>query len=140
LKKNRFEECIKFILAWATNKSEAMNVVSNNPYIQWAESDPDTYLIGSRFPAERKGDMKTKLFVIPILVLAILTGIATPPVQAELLTLSIILAAAFSTAVVTTEVIKSETATESEIASKPSATESMHQARLDDSKIALVPQ
>lgn len=25
--------------------------------------------------------MKTKLFVIPILVLAILTGIATPPVQ-----------------------------------------------------------
>lgn len=84
--------------------------------------------------------MKTKLFVIPILVLAILTGIAAPPVQAELLTLSIVLAAVFSTAVVTTEVIKSETATETEIASKPSATESIHHARLDDSKTGLGPQ
>jgi hypothetical protein len=82
--------------------------------------------------------MKTKLFVIPILVLAILTGIATPPVQAELLTLSIVLAAVFTTAVVTTEIIKSET--ETETASKPSATESIHQARIDDSKIELGPQ
>ena len=82
--------------------------------------------------------MKTKLFVIPILVLAILTGIATPPVQAELPTLSIVLAAVFSTAVVTTEVIKSETGTET--ASNNSATESIHQARLDDSKTALDPQ
>ncbi|MFO7687581.1 MAG: hypothetical protein R6V60_15970 [Desulfobacterales bacterium] len=82
--------------------------------------------------------MKTKLFVIPILVLALLTGIVTPPVQAELLTLSIILAAAFSTAVVTTEVIKSETATET--ASKPSANESIHQSDIDDSKIELASQ
>jgi hypothetical protein len=82
--------------------------------------------------------MKTKLFVIPILVLAILTGIAIPPVQAELLTLSIVLAAVFSTAVVTTEVIKSETGTET--ASKSKIPEAIHQARIDDSKIELGPQ
>ena len=80
--------------------------------------------------------MKTKRFVIPILVFATLTGIATPPVQAELLTLSIILATVFTTAVVTTEVIKSET----ETASKPGATESIHQARVDDSRSELGPQ
>jgi hypothetical protein len=94
--------------------------------------------MGSDFLSERKGNMKTKLLVIPILVLAILTGIATPPVQAELLTLSIILAAAFTTAVVTTEVIKSETGTE--IATKPSATESNHQVAIDHAKIELGPQ
>jgi hypothetical protein len=81
--------------------------------------------------------MKTKLFVIPILVFAILTGIAAPPVQAELLTLSVVLTAVFTTAVVTTEVIKSETGAETEIASRPGATESIHQARMDDSKIEL---
>jgi hypothetical protein len=83
-------------------------------------------------------DMKTKLFVIPILVMILLTAIAAPPVQAELLTLSIILATVFTTAVVTTEVIKSETGTET--ASKPSPPESIHQANFDDSKIELVSQ
>ena len=107
---------------------------------QWLGRTPDNCAIGSDFRVERNGDMKTKIFVIPILVLAILTGIATPPVQAELLTLSVVLAAIFSTAVVTTEVIKSETSTETEIASKSSATGSIHQARLDDSKTALGPQ
>jgi hypothetical protein len=84
--------------------------------------------------------MKTKLFVIPILVFAILTGIAIPPVQAELLTLSIVMAAVFTTAVVTTEVIKSETGAQTETASKPGAAESIHQARMDDSKIGPGPQ
>jgi 4-hydroxybenzoate polyprenyltransferase len=73
--------------------------------------------------------MKTKLFVIPILVLVILTGIATPPVQAEFLTVSIILAAAFITAVAATEVIKSEPGTEPD-----------HQVGIDHSEIIMGPQ
>jgi hypothetical protein len=108
--------------------------------IQRLGRDPNIYVVGSDFPAESEGDMKTKLFVIPILVLTILTGIAAPPVQAELLTLSIVLAAVFTTAVVTTEVIKSETGTETEIVSKPSITKSNHQVGIDHSKIELGPQ
>jgi hypothetical protein len=120
------------------NRSDEFGVKQS--FTQWTERGPNIYVIGSDFLAERKGDMKTKLFVIPILVLAILTGIATPPVQAELLTLSIILAAAFTTAVVTTEVIKSESGNETEIATKPSATESNHQVAIDHAKIELGPQ
>jgi hypothetical protein len=107
------------------NRSDECGVKQS--FTQWTERDPNLYVIGSDFPAERRGDMKTKLFVIPILVLAILIGIATPPAQAEFLTVSIILAVAFITAVVTTEVIKSETGTD-------------HQVGIDHSKIILGPQ
>jgi hypothetical protein len=107
-------------------------------FTKWAGNDFDIYVISFDFPVERKGEMKTKHFVIPILVMALLTVIAAPPVQAELLTLSIVLAAVFTSAVVTTKVIKSETGNET--ASKPGATESNHQAENDDSKIALASQ
>jgi hypothetical protein len=95
-------------------------------------------IIGSDFPVERKGDMRTNLFVVPILVMALLTVIVAPPLQAELVTLSVILAAVFTTAVVTTEVIKSETGTET--ASKPSATESVQDGDIDHSEIELASQ
>ena len=81
--------------------------------------------------------MKTKLFVIPILVMTLLTIIAAPPVQAELLTLSIILAVVFTSAVVTTEAIKSETGAET---ASTNVTNSVHQAGINDPKIELASQ
>ena len=56
--------------------------------------------------------MKIKFFVIPILVAALVGVVAAPPVQAEFVTLSIILAAAFGTAVVANEAVRSEPETE----------------------------
>lgn len=52
--------------------------------------------------------MKTKYFIIPILVMALVSVMAAPPVQAEFVTLSIILAAAFGTAVVANEAVRSD--------------------------------
>jgi len=50
--------------------------------------------------------MKTKMFIIPILILALVTVIVAPPVHAELLTLSIILAAAFDTSIFVNETLR----------------------------------
>ncbi len=52
--------------------------------------------------------MEIKLFIIPILVAALVGVVAAPPAHAEFVTLSIILAAAFGTAVVANEAVRSE--------------------------------
>jgi hypothetical protein len=77
--------------------------------------------------------MKAKFFIIPILVVALVTAIAAPAAQAELVTLTVILAAAFASAIIASEVINSETDTET--ASKPNEPDSVKQASVDHSKL-----
>ena len=50
--------------------------------------------------------MKVKYFIIPILVITLVTVIAAPPVQAELITLSVVLAAAFVSTALVVETIR----------------------------------
>ena len=78
--------------------------------------------------------MKTNLFVIPILVAALVTVIAAPPVQAEFVTLSIILAAAFGTAVVANEAVRSEP--DGETAATPDQSDPVSQAPVDYAVLA----
>lgn len=77
--------------------------------------------------------MKTKFFVVPILVMALFTAIAAPPVHAELVTLTVILAVAFASAVVAKNVVNSNQ--EKETASKPDDPDSNKQASTDYSKL-----
>ena len=79
--------------------------------------------------------MKAKYFIIPILIVAFGTAIAAPPAHAELVTLTIILAAAFASAVVVKEVVTSESDTKT--ASKSDDSDSTKQARVDSSKLKL---
>lgn len=74
-----------------------------------------------------------KYFVIPVLVMALVTAIIAPPAQAELVAITVILVAAFSTAVVTAEVVKS--GDDNEIASSPKDSDSMRQASIDYSDL-----
>ena len=82
---------------------------------------------------ERRTSMKGKFFIIPILVVAFVTAIAAPPTHAELVTLTVILAAAFASAVVVKEVVTSEPDTKT--ASKSDDSDSNKQARADYSKL-----
>ena len=82
--------------------------------------------------------MKAKHFIIPILIVALVTAIAAPPAHAELVTLTVILAAAFVSAVVVKEVVISEPDTKT--ASKPGDSDSNKQASTDYSKIELAHQ
>ena len=82
--------------------------------------------------------MKAKHFIIPILIVALVTAIAAPPAHAELVTLTVILAAAFVSAVVVKEVVISEPDTKP--ASKPDDSDSNKQASTDYSKIELAHQ
>jgi hypothetical protein len=82
---------------------------------------------------ERRTSMKGKYFIIPILIVAFVTAIAAPPAHAELVTLTVILAAAFASAVVVKEVATSEPDTET--TSKPDDSDSNKQARADYSKL-----
>ena len=82
--------------------------------------------------------MKAKHFIIPILIVAFVTAIAAPPAHAELVTLTVILAAAFASAVVVKEVVISESDTKT--ASKPDDSDSNKQASTDYSKIELAHQ
>ena len=81
---------------------------------------------------ERRISMKAKFFIIPILIVAFVTAIAAPPAHAELVTLTVILAAAFASAVVVKEVVISEP--DNETASKPDEADSNKQASVDYSK------
>ncbi|MGA9535742.1 MAG: hypothetical protein WBR24_07520 [Desulfobacterales bacterium] len=56
---------------------------------------------------ERRTNRKAKYFIIPILVVAFVTAIAAPPAHAELVTLTVILAVAFASAVVAKNVVNS---------------------------------
>jgi hypothetical protein len=76
--------------------------------------------------------MKAKYLIIPFLVVAFVTAIATPKAHAELVTLTVILSAAFASAVVVKEVVISEPDTKT--ASKPEDSDSNKQASTDYSK------
>jgi hypothetical protein len=82
--------------------------------------------------------MKAKYFIIPILIVAFVTVIAAPPAHAELVTLTVILAAAFASAILVKEVIISEPDTKT--ASKPDDSDSNKQTRNDYSKLDLARQ
>ena len=82
--------------------------------------------------------MKTKFFVVPILAMALFTAIAAPPVHAELVTLTVILAVAFASAVVAKNVVNSNQ--DKETASKPDDPDSSKQASTDYPKLEPVPQ
>ena len=77
--------------------------------------------------------MKAKYFIIPILVVAFVTAIAAPPAHAELVTLTVILAVAFASAVVAKNVVNSNQ--DKETASKPDDPDSSKQASVDHSKL-----
>jgi hypothetical protein len=77
--------------------------------------------------------MKTKFIVVPILVMALFTAIAAPPAHAELVTLTIILAAAFASAVVAKNVVNSNQ--DRGTASKPDDPDPDKQASTDYSKL-----
>jgi len=77
--------------------------------------------------------MNAKHFFIPILIVAFVTAIAAPPAHAELVTLTVILAAAFASAVVVKEVVISEPDTKT--ASKPDDSDSNKQSRTEYSKL-----
>jgi hypothetical protein len=82
--------------------------------------------------------MKIKNFIVPIMVVALVTVIIAPPVQAELVTITVILAAAFTTAVVSTEVVKSKP--DNEMASKADKSDSIQRASIDYPKLEPAPQ
>ena len=77
--------------------------------------------------------MKAKYFIIPILIVTFFTAIVAPPAHAELVTLTVVLAAAFASAVFAKEVVFSKPDTET--ASKPDEPDLDKQARADYSKL-----
>ena len=77
--------------------------------------------------------MKAKNFIILILIVTFVTAIVAPPAHAELVTLTVILAAAFASAVFAKEVVFSKPDTET--ASKPEEHDSSKQADNDYSKL-----
>ena len=82
--------------------------------------------------------MKTKFFVVPILVIALVTVLSAPPAHAELVTLTVILAVAFASAVVAKNVVNSNQ--DKETVSKPDAPDSSSQASTDYTKLEPAPQ
>jgi hypothetical protein len=82
---------------------------------------------------ERRSIMKARYFIVPILIVTFVTAIVVPPAHAELVTLTVILAAAFASAVLAKEVINSETDTET--AAKLDEPDSSRQASVDHSKL-----
>jgi hypothetical protein len=87
---------------------------------------------------ERRSKMKTKFFVVPILVIALFTVITTPPAHAELITLTVILAVAFASTVVAKNVVN--TNQDKETVSKPDASDSSKQASTNYPKLEPAPQ
>ena len=77
--------------------------------------------------------MKAKYFIILILIVTFVTAIVAPPAHAELVTLTVVLAAAFAPAVFAKEVVFSKPDTET--ASKPDEPDSSKQANTDYSKL-----
>ena len=77
--------------------------------------------------------MKAKYFIIPILIVTFVTAIVAPPAHAELVTLTVVLAAAFASAVFAKEVVFTQTDTET--ASIPDEPDSSKQAIVDHSKL-----
>jgi hypothetical protein len=77
--------------------------------------------------------MKTKMFIIPILILALVTVTVAPPVHAELLTLSIILAVAFGTSIFINETLIAEP--DNETASKSNESDAIHQTSINYSNL-----
>ena len=82
--------------------------------------------------------MKTKFFVVPILVIALVTVLSAPPAHAELVTLTVILAVAFASAVVAKNVVNSNQ--DKKAATKPDAPDSSLQASTDHTKLEPAPQ
>jgi hypothetical protein len=73
--------------------------------------------------------MKAKYFIILILIVTFVTAVVAPPAHAELVTLTVVLAAAFASAVFAKEVVLSKPDTET--ASKPDEPDSGKQAKTD---------
>jgi hypothetical protein len=82
---------------------------------------------------DRRTSMNAKYFTIPILVVAFVTAVAALPAHAELVTLTVILAATFASAVVVKEIVTSEPDTKT--ASKPDDSDSNKQASTEYSKL-----
>lgn len=57
--------------------------------------------------------MKAKYLIIPILVIALIGLVAAPPAEAELVTLSVILVAAYASVIIANETMNNETETDS---------------------------
>ena len=57
--------------------------------------------------------MKAKYLIIPILVIALIGLVAAPPAEAELVTLSVILVAAYASVIIANEAMNNETETDS---------------------------
>ena len=77
--------------------------------------------------------MNAKHLIIPILIVAFVTAIAAPPAHAELVTLTVILAVAFASAVVAKNVANSNQ--DKETASKPDDSDSNKQVSTKYSKL-----
>lgn len=77
--------------------------------------------------------MKAKNLIVPILVVALLAAISAPAAQAELVTLTVVLAAAFASAIVIDEVVNSDD--ETKTASKPDEPDSNKHSSAVDSKL-----
>jgi hypothetical protein len=76
--------------------------------------------------------MKPKFFIIPILIMAFVAVISAPPAQAELVTLTVILAAVFASAIATTEVITPNSDTsDNQMGSNSNETSSIQQVKID---------
>lgn len=70
--------------------------------------------------------MKAKHMIIPVLVVALIGMVAAPPAQAELVTVTVILAVAFASAIIANETMNSEP--ESETVSQADNAEPVQQA------------
>ena len=66
--------------------------------------------------------MKAKYLIIPILVIALIGMVAAPPAEAELVTLSVILVAAYASAIIANEAINNESETDSTMNSGDAST------------------
>ena len=79
--------------------------------------------------------MKNKIFII-ILVVIFGVSMIAPPVYAEVVTVSLILAAAFTSLIVTSQAVKNQQSVET--ATNPSVTDSM-QASTDSTTLESLP-
>jgi hypothetical protein len=78
--------------------------------------------LGPAQPSARRYAMKAKYLIIPILVIALIGMVAAPPAEAELVTLSVILVAAYASAIIANEAINNESETDSTMNSGDAST------------------
>jgi hypothetical protein len=103
-----------------------------NLFTNYTEIGPNSVLQEPCFSLERSSMIKSKFFIIPILIMAFVAVISAPPAQAELVTLTVILAAVFASAIATTEVITPNSDTsDNQMGLNSNETSSIQQAKID---------